>query len=118
MAVYYRWRQSEFQSVLGTMGIDSVVNSQDTKLLIQRLYKADLQTRRWIQEREEAEDKKANIAYSDWLERNLGWSLRNFLKYGDRYPIVQWMRRYGSDICFYIAICYGAFLIFFAKHGG
>src|SRR3990167_11014435 len=108
MPVYYRWRQGEFQSVLGSMGIgiDAVVNSQEAKQLIYALYKADLQTKRLMQQKQEEEDRLSNISYFSWLETHLGESLRIFLKFGDRYPILQWFRIYAKDIIFFTLISY------------
>lgn len=109
MGIYYRWRQSEFHAVLGELGIgiDAVVNSQETKLLLIELYKANLQTKRFMHQKQDAEDSIANIKYFAWLEKHLGDSLRIFLEFGDRYPILQWFRRNISDIVFFTLIAYG-----------
>lgn len=115
MATYYRWRQNEFRSVIGQfgIGIDAIVNSQETKLLLYRLYKAELQTRRAIQAKQDEEDRLANIAYFAWLERHLGESLRLFLKFGNRFPITGWFRKHTFDICFYTTLAYGLMWIVF-----
>lgn len=117
MPVYYRWQQGEFHSVLGELGIgiDAVVNSQETKLLIQRLYKADLQTRRFIKAKEDEEDRVANIKYFAYLERHLGSSLRHFFEFGDRYKILGWFRRYASDIIYWVLLSYGFMWVMFTR---
>ena len=94
MPIYYQWRQSQFQSIFGSLGIgiDAVVNSQETKLLIIRLYKAHLETKRYMQAKAEEEDRKTRMRNAFWIERHLGESLRVFLRFGDRFPIVQWVR--------------------------
>lgn len=113
MSVYFRWRQSEFHSILGELGIgiDEIVNSQEKKLLVYRLYKADLETRRFIKAREDDEDRKANVAYFEYLERNLGESLRTFLRFGDQFKILKWIRSHAGDIGFWAIVFYASIWI-------
>lgn len=114
MSVYFRYRGADLQSVCGSLGIgiDMIVNSQEAKLLVQKHYKLHLQIQRDLQEKEDAKYEKQKVSYMAWIEKNLGVSLRHFLKVGDQYKIFSWFRRHIVDICLWTAYFYAAVWIF------
>ena len=108
--IYYEYKRNTFYNLFGGLGIsiDQVVNSQETKLLIQKLYKAHLASERYFMQRQIEQDRLMSIKNANWLEKQLGESLRVFIKFGDRFPILAWFRKHIKDICFWLAVSYYA----------
>lgn len=91
--IYQRFK-SDFSSFLGSLGIsvDIIVNSQETKLLVFKKYKAHLQTQKAIKEMEDKNNKRLDTEALEFFEQHLGESLRQYFIFGNRYNILQWMR--------------------------
>ena len=74
------------------IGIDQIVNSQEAKEQAKSSWKYRMQFLRFEKECNERDYKK----YESWLEKHLGESLRNFLKYGDQFNIMKYMRPFAK----------------------
>lgn len=85
MSIYSRY------NYLRSMGLDinNIVNSQEAKDNAKKLWKYRIQFEAFQEEKHEQQ----YVKYQTWLERNLGESLRIFLKYGDRFKIIQNVRK-------------------------
>ena len=99
----YKYQQRQFFEI--GIGIDEIINSQVAK---------DSAKQRWkiIQEYKRFNEEKLEEQYVKdcaWWEKYSQETMRYFIKYGDRFPILGWMRTHKKEIIFVI-LTYGLIL--------
>lgn len=91
------------RSIIPGLSIDDVVNSQEVKNHVYIRYK--------LQKEDERKDVERNRIYMAWNER-LGFSsTRYFMKHGDVFQVVQFLRKIAPYVMLIIAWNLGKVLI-------
>lgn len=88
----YYYKRHQFLS-LG-IGIDEIINNQESREVVKNLWKHQMAFQRFQKEKEEKQYKKDCV----WWEKYSQQTVRYFLKYGDMFPIMKYMRPFAKFI--------------------